>query len=106
VLVSPIAFENLSASRDLPDGIKENANLALYTAAIEKVAKAHDLTFIDLFTPTRELYAKAEQALSPSTASLPLKPAISELAANACQRPLRPSVAQVQSRSLPSCMLR
>jgi mono/diheme cytochrome c family protein/glucose/arabinose dehydrogenase len=60
VLVSPIAFENLSASRDLPDGIKENANLALYTAAIERVAKAHDLTFIDLFTPTQALYAKAE----------------------------------------------
>ncbi len=61
VLVSPIAFENLSAKRDLPDGVRENANLALYSAAIEKVAKAHGLTFVDLFTPTRELYAKVEQ---------------------------------------------
>jgi mono/diheme cytochrome c family protein/glucose/arabinose dehydrogenase len=60
VLVSPIAFENLSASRDLPDGVRENANLALYAAAIEKVAKAHGLTFVDLFTPTRELYRQIE----------------------------------------------
>ena len=64
VLVSPIAFENLSASRDLPDGVRENANLALYSAAIEKVAKTHGLTFVDLFTPTRELYAKGGPAFT------------------------------------------
>lgn len=61
VLVSPIAYENLSAKRDLPSGETENANLALYTAAMERVAKTHGLTFIDLFTPTRALYAKAQQ---------------------------------------------
>lgn len=61
VLVSPIAFENLSAKRDLPNGEKENANLALYTAAMERVAKKNALTFVDLFTPTKELYAKAEK---------------------------------------------
>ena len=59
VLVSPIAYEDLSKSRDLPDGTKENANLKLYTAAMERVAKKHSLTFIDLFTPTRELFTKA-----------------------------------------------
>ncbi len=61
VLVSPIAFENLSAKRDLPDGVKENASLAVYTAAMERVAKKHGLTFIDLFTPTKELYTKADR---------------------------------------------
>ena len=64
VLVSPVAFENQSAKRDLPDGEKENANLALYTAAIEKVAKKNNLTFIDLFTPTKALYAKAKKPLT------------------------------------------
>ncbi len=61
VLVSPIAYENLSTKRDLPNGEKENATLALYTAAMERVAKANGLTFIDLFNPTRELYGKSDQ---------------------------------------------
>lgn len=56
VLVSPIAFENLSARRDLPNGEKENANLALYTAAMQRVAQKHGLTFIDLYHPTLRRY--------------------------------------------------
>ena len=40
VLVSPIAFEDLSAKRDLPDGKKENENLALYTKAMAEIAAA------------------------------------------------------------------
>ncbi|MBL9189668.1 MAG: ThuA domain-containing protein [Opitutaceae bacterium] len=64
VLVSPIAFENQSAQRDLPDGVKENANLALYTKAIAAVAKKHGLTFIDLFTPTQALYRQARTPLT------------------------------------------
>jgi mono/diheme cytochrome c family protein/glucose/arabinose dehydrogenase len=64
VLVSPLAFENLSTERDLPNGKVENANLALYTAAMEKVAKTHVLTFIDLFHPSRELYAKQDAAFT------------------------------------------
>ena len=58
VLVSPVAYQNLSAKRDLPNGEKENANLALYAQAMERVAKKNGLTFIDLFTPTKALYAK------------------------------------------------
>jgi mono/diheme cytochrome c family protein/glucose/arabinose dehydrogenase len=64
VLVSPIAYEDLSASRDLPNGQKENANLILYSAAIETVARKHSLTFIDLFSPTKTLYSKTEQPLT------------------------------------------
>ncbi|MEY4005748.1 MAG: hypothetical protein RLZZ221_1844 [Verrucomicrobiota bacterium] len=56
VLVSPIAFEDLSATRDLPDGRKENSNLALYAAAIGRVASRNKLTFIDLFAPTKARY--------------------------------------------------
>jgi mono/diheme cytochrome c family protein/glucose/arabinose dehydrogenase len=64
VLVSPIAFENQSATRDLPNGDKENANLILYSAAVETVAKKNGLTFIDLFSPTKALYAKSEKPLT------------------------------------------
>jgi mono/diheme cytochrome c family protein/glucose/arabinose dehydrogenase len=61
VLVSPIAFEDLSAGRDLPDGKTENANLKLYTAAMARVAKKHGLTFVNLFTRTQAYYAKSKQ---------------------------------------------
>ena len=64
VLVSPVAYENQSAKRDLPTGEKENANLILYSAAIETVSKKHKLTFIDLFSPTKSLYATAKQPLT------------------------------------------
>jgi hypothetical protein len=64
VLVSPIAYEDLSAKRDLPKGDKENANLILYSAAVETVAKKRGLTFIDLFSPTKALYDKTEQPLT------------------------------------------
>ncbi len=61
VLVSPIAYENQSAKRDLPNGEKENANLSLYAAAMEAVAKKYQLTYIDLFTPTKRLYETTDE---------------------------------------------
>lgn len=61
VLVSPIAFEDLTADRDLPDGKTENANLALYTAAMERVAKQHQLTFINLFRPSKAFYGQQKE---------------------------------------------
>ncbi len=64
VLVSPVPFENQSAKRDLPGGEKENANLILYAGAIEKVAKKHGLTYIDLFTPLKTAYGKAKEPLT------------------------------------------
>ena len=61
VLISPIAFENLSASRDLPDGETENKNLENYTRTMSEVADANDVEFIDLFSGTRELYATMDE---------------------------------------------
>lgn len=61
VLVSPIAFEDLSATRKLPDGVKENTNLAAYTKAMRRVAKQYGLTFINLFHRSRALYDKLEE---------------------------------------------
>lgn len=54
VLVSPIAFENLSTDYDLPDGKIENENLQLYTTAMSEVAAAKGIPFIDVFTPSLE----------------------------------------------------
>lgn len=57
VIVSPIAFQNLSATQDLPDGAAENKNLKLYTDAMAQVAQANNVPFIDLFAPTQKWFA-------------------------------------------------
>ncbi|MEZ5431907.1 MAG: hypothetical protein R3F31_12185 [Verrucomicrobiales bacterium] len=64
VLVSPVAFENLSADRDLPSGEKIPIPGPCLPGCIETVAKSHGLTFIDLFTPTKALYAQSQQPLT------------------------------------------
>lgn len=63
-LVSPIAFEDLSGEQDLPDGITENANLALYTQAMREVADSHQVIFVDVFTPSKEWYAASAEPLT------------------------------------------
>jgi azurin/glucose/arabinose dehydrogenase len=63
VLFSPIAHENLK-SPDFADGEANNANLALYTAAMAEVAKTKGVPFVDLFTPSRELFATARSPLT------------------------------------------
>lgn len=57
ILVSPIAYENLGAST--PEHERRNRELADYSAAMEQVAAAQELPFVDLFRPTRELMADA-----------------------------------------------
>jgi mono/diheme cytochrome c family protein/glucose/arabinose dehydrogenase len=64
VLVSPIAFENLSAALDLPDGKQENANLALYTEAMRKVAEKTRTGFVDLFNPSIKLAADSAKPIT------------------------------------------
>jgi len=59
-LVSPIAFQNLSELYGTPDGTVENVNLALYAAAIENVAKEHDVLFVDLFSVTAGWFASED----------------------------------------------
>ena len=58
VLVSPTAFQNLSALHGTPNGIEENINLALYTNAMKEVAKEHKVPFVDVFTPTKQWFEK------------------------------------------------
>ncbi|MFX0558321.1 PVC-type heme-binding CxxCH protein [Maribacter sp. CXY002] len=60
VVVSPIAFENLSNKMDLPDGVKENANLKLYTQGMKSICEANQVSFIDVFTPSLNWYEEKE----------------------------------------------
>jgi putative heme-binding domain-containing protein len=58
VMLSPIAHENLQR-RHWPDGTDHNANLALYSRALEEVCRAEGVVFVDLFGPTRDAQAAA-----------------------------------------------
>ncbi len=59
-LVSPIAFQDLSAHFDLPNGKIENQNLSLYTEAMQEVALRHQVLFIDVFAPSRKWFSRGE----------------------------------------------
>jgi putative heme-binding domain-containing protein len=63
VLFSPVAHET-PRDRNLPDGSLNNRRLELYTAAMEDVARAQGVPFVDLLRPTRELYAKSDEPLT------------------------------------------
>lgn len=64
VLISPIAFEDLSDKYDLPDGSSENQNLELYTQAIREIAEVFDLPFIDVFHPSQKWYQQTDSPLT------------------------------------------
>lgn len=63
-LVSPIAFEDLSAKMDLPNGIRENENLAMYTEAMREVAARNNVLFLDAFAPTKKWYGTEKEDLT------------------------------------------
>ena len=60
-LVSPIAFQDLSATYDVPNGEMENANLKLYADAMKEVALRYKVLFIDAFSPTKQWFESGEQ---------------------------------------------
>src|SRR5690606_33846295 len=60
-IVSPIAFEDLSAKQDLPDGKTENENLLVYTQAMKEVAANNQVLFVDMYTPFKRLFDKGDQ---------------------------------------------
>jgi len=64
VLVSPIAFEDLSDRYDLPDGVQENRNLQLYTDAMSDVAGQYEINFVDVFRPTKEWFENSSEPLT------------------------------------------
>jgi mono/diheme cytochrome c family protein/glucose/arabinose dehydrogenase len=64
VIVSPIAFEDLSDKFDLPDGVKENANLQSYTDGMREIATKNNVAFVDAFKPSQEWYLTIDHALT------------------------------------------
>ena len=64
VLISPIAFEDLSAIQDTPDGKQENTNLSMYTAAMKEVATANRIHFIDAFAPSQAWFQASGDPLT------------------------------------------
>lgn len=63
VMFSPIVHENLDRPH-WPDGKAHNANILLYAKAMEEVCKAKGVTYVDLFTPTREACEKIKEPLT------------------------------------------
>jgi putative heme-binding domain-containing protein len=60
VLFSPIAFEN-TGDRNLPNGNQQNANLAAFTQATRNAAKETNSTFVDLYSPTYQLFETSSE---------------------------------------------
>ena len=63
VLFTPIAHEDLGRPH-WTDGRAHDANLALYAEAMEEVCQAAGVQCVDLFTPTREAYARTPEPLT------------------------------------------
>ncbi|MEZ0540389.1 PVC-type heme-binding CxxCH protein [Fibrella arboris] len=63
-LVSPIAFEDLSGTYDLPNGKVENENLTMYTNAMREVADQNTVLFVDAFAPSKAWYAASKDPLT------------------------------------------
>ncbi|MBX6314458.1 MAG: HEAT repeat domain-containing protein [Isosphaeraceae bacterium] len=63
VLLSPIAHEDLG-NPHITDGKKNNENLQLYTNAMAELAKKHGVIFVDLFTPTKQMFDAEEKPLT------------------------------------------
>lgn len=63
-IVSPAAFENLSAQKDLPTGEQTNKQLSAYTAAMAAVCAKENVLFVDAFSSTQGLYSENKEALT------------------------------------------
>ncbi|MDH3650443.1 MAG: SGNH/GDSL hydrolase family protein, partial [Saprospiraceae bacterium] len=63
VLVSPIAYEDLSVQFDLPNGKVENEHLNIYMEAMREVADSHEVHFVDAFTPSSQWFERSAEAL-------------------------------------------
>lgn len=63
-IVSPVAFQDLSAKFDLPDGKQENVNLAMYAEAMKEVAVKNKVLFVDAYTPFKALFDKSDEQLT------------------------------------------
>jgi putative membrane-bound dehydrogenase-like protein len=63
VVLSPTAVEKSTLERQ-PDVAARNADVALYSAALADAAKARGELFVDLFTASRDAFAKSKTPLT------------------------------------------
>lgn len=63
ILVSPIAVERSDAG-DFPDPVQRNADIAMYTGAMERIAKTQGIRYVDLFSASAKLF---EESTAPLT---------------------------------------
>jgi mono/diheme cytochrome c family protein/glucose/arabinose dehydrogenase len=64
VIVSPIAFEDLSEKFDLPNGERENSHLALYAQAMKEIAEKNKVHFVDAFAPSKAWFESTAEPLT------------------------------------------
>lgn len=64
VIVSPIAFEDLSAALDLPDGKEENENIKLFTQGMKEICEANQVRFINVYDPSLAWYSESDDPLT------------------------------------------
>ncbi|WP_227021242.1 PVC-type heme-binding CxxCH protein [Oceaniferula marina] len=64
VLVSPTAVQDLSSTHGTPDGKSINANLKLYTEAMQEVATANKIPFVDVFSPSLAIFSRSTKPLT------------------------------------------
>ena len=63
ILVSPTAIEDVGRGR-FPDAAQRNAVIADYCQNIKYVAAKNKITYVDLFNPSKELFARSQAALT------------------------------------------
>ena len=64
IVVSPIAFENISDHLDVPSGETANQNLDLYAQAMKEVCDANQIPFINAFQPTKKWFEDINEDLT------------------------------------------
>lgn len=69
VLVSPTAAEKVSHIQGV-NITQRNNDLKLYSVAMKKLASQHSIKFIDLFTPTAELFMASDHTYTVNTHNL------------------------------------
>ncbi|MGB2759567.1 MAG: PVC-type heme-binding CxxCH protein [Maribacter stanieri] len=60
VIVSPIAFENISDHVNVPNGDLENENLKLYADAMKAISACNNIPFIDVYNPSKKWFENPE----------------------------------------------
>ncbi len=64
VIVSPIAFEDVTNLYDVPKGTAENVRLEKYTVAMKEVCEKQNVRFVDVFSPSKNWYATHKNPLT------------------------------------------